>query len=151
MSAIELQGLDHVVLRVADLERALAFYRDALGCPVERRLDELGPVRGLVVDVCGEVSRELRDLLVYAAERTVARTWVEDGATSCDRAAAILKQHLYRRLGVASARAVAQTRLNGLRYVGGADPDFANAPPPAREAEADDRDRATAYTFAGGD
>ena len=58
---------------------------------------------------------------------------------------------LYRRLGVASARAVAQTRLNGLRYVGGADPDFANAPPPAREAEADDRDRATAYTFAGGD
>ena len=43
-----------------------------------------------------------------------------------------------------------QTRLNALRYVG-ADPDFANAPPPAREAEADYRDRATAYTFAGGD
>ena len=119
--------------------------------PLERRLDELGPVQGLVVDAFGELSRELRDLLVYAAERTAARTWVEDGATSCDRAAAILKQHLYRRLGVASARAVAQTRLNGLRYVGGADPDFANAPPPAREAEADDRDRATAYTFAGGD
>ena len=118
--------------------------------PLERRLDELGPVQGLVVDVFGELSRELRDLLVYAAEQTAARTWVEDGATSCDRAAAILKQHLYRRLGVASARAVAQTRLNGLRYVG-ANPDFANAPPPAREAEADDRDRATAYTFAGGD
>jgi len=118
--------------------------------PLERRLDELGPVQGLVVDVFGELSRELRDLLVYAAEQTAARTWVEDGATSCDRAAAILKQHLYRRWGVVSARAVAQTRLNGLRYVG-ANPDFANAPPAAREAEADDRDRATAYTFAGGD
>ena len=118
--------------------------------PLERRLDELGPVQGLVVDAFGELSRELRDLLAYAAEQTAARTWVEDGATSCDRAAAILKQHLYRRWGVVSARAVAQTRLNGLRYVG-ANPDFANAPPPAREAEADDRDRATAYAFAGGD
>ena len=118
--------------------------------PLERRLDELGPVQGLVVDAFGELSRKLRDLLVYAAEQTAARTWVEDGATSCDRAAAILRQHLYRRWGVVTARAVAQTRLNGLRYVG-ADPDFANAPPPAREAEADDRDRATAYTFAGGD
>ena len=55
-----------------------------------------------------------------------------------------------RRWGVASARAVAQTRLNGLRYVG-ANPDFANAPPAAREAQADDRDRAIAYTFVGGD
>ena len=37
------------------------------------------------------------------------------------------------------------------RWHVGANPDFANAPPPAREAEADDRDRATAYAFAGGD
>ena len=117
--------------------------------PLVRRLDELGPVQGLVVDAFGELSRELRDLLAYAAEQTAARTWVEDGATSCDRAAAILKQHLYRRWGVASARAVALTRLNGLRYVG-ANPDFANAPPAAREAEAETV-VATAYTFAGGD
>ena len=32
-------GLDHVVLRVRDLEAMLAFYRDTLGCPVERELD----------------------------------------------------------------------------------------------------------------
>lgn len=42
---ISARGLDHVVLRVADLERALRFYRDALGFPVERRLDELGLVQ----------------------------------------------------------------------------------------------------------
>lgn len=42
MSAIEIRGLDHVVVRVRDLERALAFYRDVLGCPVERSLPELG-------------------------------------------------------------------------------------------------------------
>ena len=76
--------------------------------------------------------------------------FAHDGATSCDRAAAILKQQLNRCRGVVSSQAVVQTRLNALRYVG-ADPDFANAPPPAREAEADYRDRATAYTFAGGD
>ena len=32
-------GLDHVVLRVRDLDAMLDFYRDTLGCPVERTLD----------------------------------------------------------------------------------------------------------------
>ena len=45
MSAIEIQGLDHVVLRVADLERSIAFYESVLGLPVERRIDELGLVQ----------------------------------------------------------------------------------------------------------
>ncbi len=38
-------GLDHVVLRVRDLERALRFYCGALGCEIERRVDELGLVQ----------------------------------------------------------------------------------------------------------
>ena len=42
MSAIEIRGLDHVVVRVSDLGRALRFYRDALGCREERSLPELG-------------------------------------------------------------------------------------------------------------
>jgi len=42
---LEIRGLDHVVVRVADLDRSLAFYRDALGCPEERRLDALGLVQ----------------------------------------------------------------------------------------------------------
>ncbi len=45
MAAIEIAGLDHVVLRVADLPRALAFYCDALGCREERRIDALGLVQ----------------------------------------------------------------------------------------------------------
>jgi catechol 2,3-dioxygenase-like lactoylglutathione lyase family enzyme len=36
---LEITGLDHVVLRVRDLEAALGFYRDALGLPIERQLD----------------------------------------------------------------------------------------------------------------
>jgi len=42
---IAARGLDHVVVRVADLERALRFYRDALGFPIERRIEALGLVQ----------------------------------------------------------------------------------------------------------
>lgn len=45
MNVIQPRGLDHVVLRVSNLERSIAFYRDVLGCPVERRLEEFGLVQ----------------------------------------------------------------------------------------------------------
>ena len=61
---IRVREIDHVVLRVADLERALAFYRDVLGCAVERRQDEIGLVqlragRSLIdlVPVAGRLGR----------------------------------------------------------------------------------------------
>ena len=37
-------GLDHIVLRVRDMERMIGFWRDALGCPVEKIQAELGLV-----------------------------------------------------------------------------------------------------------
>jgi glyoxylase I family protein len=37
---IRVGGLDHVVLRVGDLDRAIAFYQTVLGMHVERRLDQ---------------------------------------------------------------------------------------------------------------
>jgi glyoxylase I family protein len=42
---IRIKGLDHVVLRVKDLERSIAFYSTVIGCAVERRIDELGLVQ----------------------------------------------------------------------------------------------------------
>ena len=42
MSIFRILGLDHVVLRVADKERALAFYVGALGMNVERELASIG-------------------------------------------------------------------------------------------------------------
>ena len=42
---MNIQGIDHVVLRVRDLEGAVDFYHRVLGCPVERRQDAIGMVQ----------------------------------------------------------------------------------------------------------
>lgn len=42
---IPIREIDHLVLRVVDLDRMLRFYCDALGCSVERRQDEIGLVQ----------------------------------------------------------------------------------------------------------
>ena len=39
---LQIRRIDHVVLRIRDLEASLRFWRDALGCPVERSSDALG-------------------------------------------------------------------------------------------------------------
>lgn len=41
----QILGIDHIVLRVADMDRMLAFYCGALGCVVERREDKIGLVQ----------------------------------------------------------------------------------------------------------
>jgi len=38
------QRIDHLVLRVKDIERAVAFYGSVLGCTVAKRRDDLGLV-----------------------------------------------------------------------------------------------------------
>jgi glyoxylase I family protein len=42
---MRLTGIDHVVLRVKDLEAMIAFYTDVLGCTVERRRDDIGLIQ----------------------------------------------------------------------------------------------------------
>ena len=63
--AFTVQGIDHVVLRVVDVEGMIRFYQDVLGCAIERRKDDLGLVqlragRSLIdlVDVAGELGRK---------------------------------------------------------------------------------------------
>ncbi|MGD2075187.1 MAG: VOC family protein [Gammaproteobacteria bacterium] len=61
---IHIREIDHLVLRVVDLDRMLRFYCDVLGCTVERRQDAIGLVqlragRSLLdlVPVDGELGR----------------------------------------------------------------------------------------------
>jgi catechol 2,3-dioxygenase-like lactoylglutathione lyase family enzyme len=61
---IHIRDIDHLVLRVIDLDRMLRFYGEVLGCTIERRQDAIGLVqlragRALVdlVPVDGELGR----------------------------------------------------------------------------------------------
>jgi len=42
MPPFSLCQIDHVVLRVRDIDRSLAFYLDTLGCTTEKRQDAIG-------------------------------------------------------------------------------------------------------------
>lgn len=42
MKAFTVQRIDHVVLRVSDLEASIAFYEGVLGCTLDRRRPEFG-------------------------------------------------------------------------------------------------------------
>ncbi len=42
---IRIRELDHVVLRVCDMERMIDFYRGVLGCTLEKRQDKFGLVQ----------------------------------------------------------------------------------------------------------
>ena len=44
MQPFSVRNLDHLVLRVVDLERSVAFYTDVLGCLTEKIRDDLGLV-----------------------------------------------------------------------------------------------------------
>ena len=63
--AIRIEAIDHVVLRVRDSARVEAFYREVLGCAVERRREDLGLIqlragRSLIdlVDVAGPLGSQ---------------------------------------------------------------------------------------------
>jgi glyoxylase I family protein len=64
MIPFEPTGVDHIVFRVRDVPTMLAFYRDVLGCTLERQQEELGLFqlragRSLIdlVDVTGKLGR----------------------------------------------------------------------------------------------
>lgn len=42
---IHIRDIDHIVLRVTDLQAMLRFYQEVLGCGLERRQDEIGLVQ----------------------------------------------------------------------------------------------------------
>lgn len=42
---ISIRELDHLVLRVANLDLMIRFYSDVLGCSIERREDEIGLIQ----------------------------------------------------------------------------------------------------------
>jgi glyoxylase I family protein len=58
---IPIREIDHVVLRCIDLEAMIAFYRDVLGCPIEKEQRDIGLVQM-------RAGRSLIDLLAVGAK-----------------------------------------------------------------------------------
>ena len=56
-----IKAIDHVVLRVADVDRALRFYCDVLGCHEERRAETIGLIQlragAALIDIVGVESQ----------------------------------------------------------------------------------------------
>ena len=75
-SPIAIRDIDHVVLRVAELQPMLDFYCNVLGCTVDRRRDELGLVQlragRSMVDLV-PVDSPLGRAYLEMARRTAAR------------------------------------------------------------------------------
>lgn len=63
---IRIRALDHVVLRVGDLAKAIAFYRDVLGCKEERRIDSMQLVQM-------RAGAALIDLIARRSDETAAQ------------------------------------------------------------------------------
>jgi catechol 2,3-dioxygenase-like lactoylglutathione lyase family enzyme len=62
---LQIKGLDHIVLRTKDVERMIRFYCEALGCRVERRVEDFGLIQlragtALIdlVDLAGKLGRQ---------------------------------------------------------------------------------------------
>ena len=67
MHSFEITGIDHIVVRIADPARSLAFYRDVLGLTVEREQPEIGLIQL-------RAGRSLIDLIILReGEKTDAR------------------------------------------------------------------------------
>jgi glyoxylase I family protein len=56
-SAVNVLGIDHIVLRARDAERLTRFYCDVLGCTVEKRQDKIGLIQlragSTLIDIVG--------------------------------------------------------------------------------------------------
>lgn len=63
-AALTILGIDHLVLRVRDMDRMIGFYCNVLGCTIEKRQEKLGLIHlragsSLIdlVDIAGELGR----------------------------------------------------------------------------------------------
>lgn len=94
----EIGAIDHVVLRVGDMERAIAFYRDVLGAHEERRVESIGLVQmragSSLIDLVprggasgGEANMEHFALTVSPFDETAIRAHLSAGGVDAGETA----------------------------------------------------------------
>ena len=87
--------------------------------PVERRMQEFGPIGGLVVGAFGEASADVLTLIQRTALFNAERNglWRCMGASSLEDGAKVLEKRAIRTLGVEGVRGLARARLANLSHV----------------------------------
>ena len=87
--------------------------------PVERRMQEFGPIGGLVVGAFGEASADVLTLIQRTALFNAERNglWRCMGASSLEDGAKVLEKRAIRTLGVEGVRGLARVRLANLSHV----------------------------------
>ena len=94
---LRIVGLDHIVLRCADLDATTAFYVDVLGCSPERELPELGLYQlragGALIDLVPVGSRLGGTEPPDAERANMAHFCLRIGDPDWDALAAYLRTH----------------------------------------------------------
>ena len=115
--------------------------------PIQTRLDEFGPIRGLVVGPRGSASSGLHKLIGEIAEMGAERVWRKMGARSVLEARGILVNRIRRGIGIAASRAAATLMIERLGIARG---DGKRAARCRRNANAAHRSMEEEHYFANG-
>ena len=111
-----LQG--EYVKKAKDIDRNYVGVQEGVG-PVERRLQQFGEVRGLVMGAFAEASEDMHNLLQEMAESRVAAVDLQASQGSGEREdISVVIGQLRRRLSVATIRANINCLLTRLSLVG---------------------------------
>ncbi len=102
---IPIREIDHVVIRCADLDNMVAFYRDVLNCPIDKEQRDLGLIQM-------RAGRSLIDLLAVGTK--IDRP--DSGSPGAGRKRAANMDHLYVRVEPFDADALrAHLQAHGVR------------------------------------
>ena len=86
--------------------------------PVQQRLRQLGPIRGLAFGQYAEASTDVHELIAVIAQHRATREWRRLGARSVEESRAFFIASLRRTVGVFVARQMARHRLQRAPMVG---------------------------------
>ena len=82
--------------------------------PVFNKIQSYGEVQGLCFGAFGEVSQDVRNLLIYVSKRAATVHWKDMGARDEERAMAALRMRWKRKLAVANVREHHRLKLTRL-------------------------------------
>ena len=85
--------------------------------PMERRLNNFGQIRSLVIGPRGEGSKDIHRLINMTSEIAAEHRWREMGARSVDEARIVFRGRMRRSIGITAVREAAKLKRERLGIV----------------------------------